>query len=108
MAPAWPWLEKKPVARDMSQGISTTYREWRVSNGLPVEPAPTDESIQQSTTEPTQDQPSLAAENQVLEMEVSRLAAENKALKVSQVRDKWKLEAMEAKIQELENKLKTG
>jgi hypothetical protein len=94
----------------MSQGISTTYREWRVSNGLPVEPAPTDESIQQCTltSQPTQDQASLAAENQVLEMEVSRLAAENKALKVSQVRDKWKLEAMEAKIQELENKLKTG
>ncbi|PNP79526.1 hypothetical protein FNYG_07142 [Fusarium nygamai] len=36
-APAWPWNED-PKKHDMSSGMSTAYREWRIEKGFPVMP----------------------------------------------------------------------
>ncbi|KAH7144844.1 hypothetical protein DER46DRAFT_666804 [Fusarium sp. MPI-SDFR-AT-0072] len=36
-APAWPWA-KGPDGDDMSSGMSTAYRQWRIENGLPIAP----------------------------------------------------------------------
>ncbi|PNP79511.1 hypothetical protein FNYG_07127 [Fusarium nygamai] len=36
-APAWPW-KKGPDSEDMSGGMSSRYREWRIKYGLPVAP----------------------------------------------------------------------
>ncbi|KAH7262925.1 hypothetical protein BKA59DRAFT_449144 [Fusarium tricinctum] len=53
----------------------------------------------------TQGRPNSTAENKVLKC---KQADEIKALNVSQVQDKWKLEAAEARILELENRPETG
>ncbi|KAG7411028.1 hypothetical protein ACKAV7_009921 [Fusarium commune] len=36
-APAWPWA-KGPDGDDMSSGMSTAYRQWRIENSLPIAP----------------------------------------------------------------------
>ncbi|KAF5969659.1 hypothetical protein FCOIX_10794 [Fusarium coicis] len=41
-APAWPWNEG-PKEYDMSSGMSTTYREWRIEKGFPVMPSQADQ-----------------------------------------------------------------
>ncbi|KAF5543363.1 hypothetical protein FNAPI_9685 [Fusarium napiforme] len=41
-APAWPWNEG-PKEHDMSSGMSTTYREWRIEKGFPVMPNQADQ-----------------------------------------------------------------
>ncbi|KAH7262924.1 hypothetical protein BKA59DRAFT_505944 [Fusarium tricinctum] len=58
--------------------------------------------------EAREDQRNSAAMIEVLTMEKSQQAEEITALKVSRVQDKWKLEASEARIRELENRPETG
>ncbi|KAF5702121.1 hypothetical protein FMUND_13616 [Fusarium mundagurra] len=36
-APAWPW-KKGPEPEDMSAGMSSHYRAWRIKYGLPIPP----------------------------------------------------------------------
>ncbi|KAI7770532.1 hypothetical protein LZL87_002903 [Fusarium oxysporum] len=37
-APNWPWPER-PTHRDMSQGLSLRYRQWRIDNNLSIDTA---------------------------------------------------------------------
>ncbi|KAH7262915.1 hypothetical protein BKA59DRAFT_449132 [Fusarium tricinctum] len=115
MAPAWPWPQQKPVAHDMSKGISVTYWNWRFTNGLPNEPLSDDEIIglRARAVKLSQDRLDFTAQIKASEAERKASEAKRKALETFMVsiskESPWRrFELIEAKIRELESQSKNG